>query len=154
MVDYDISQGKFADPDKTAGGGWSYGGNLHGLYRTEHAIYRRAISGAGAAEFPAVRARSIPEGLFTELGYPGQKQAVWTKLGPFLRYKNHVRRHVHGGNSDGTCRSWWEQMYQALKFLGRDTERLCIRGGVPEFNSALHIEVRCETLSRLVRPTM
>src|SRR5258708_39093544 len=75
-----------ADPDKLGVGGWSSGGISTDFIIGQTKRFKAAISGAGAAEFTSLFGHDqYQKDYFTELGYPWQKQALWTKLAPFYK---------------------------------------------------------------------
>jgi len=144
MVDYAIAQG-IADPDKLGVGGWSYGGISTDFIIGQTKRFKAAISGAGAAEFTSMFGHDqYQKDYFTELGYPWQKQALWTKLAPFYKVQDITTPAMFmGGNIDWNVPILGgEQMYQALKFLGRDTELVVYPGEYHEFTVPSHIEDR------------
>src|SRR6266852_3821168 len=144
FVDYALAQG-LADPDKLGVGGWSYGGISTDFIIGQTKRFKAAISGAGAAEFTSLFGHDqYQKDYFTELGYPWQKQALWTKLASFDRVQDITTPAMFmGGNIDWNVPILGgEQMYQALKFLGRDTELVVYPGEYHEFTVPSHIEDR------------
>jgi dipeptidyl aminopeptidase/acylaminoacyl peptidase len=144
MVDYAIAQG-IADPDRLGVGGWSYGGISTDFIIGQTQRFKAAISGAGAAEFTSLFGHDqYQKDYFTELGYPWERQAVWTKVAPFYRVKNITTPVLFmGGNIDWNVPILGgEQMYQALKSLGRDTQLVVYPNEYHEFTIPSHIEDR------------
>jgi dipeptidyl aminopeptidase/acylaminoacyl peptidase len=144
MVDFAIAQG-IADPDKLGVGGWSYGGISTDFIIGQTKRFKAAISGAGAAEFTSMFGHDqYQKDYFTELGYPWENVTLWTKLAPFYRVKDITTPAMFmGGNIDWNVPILGgEQMYQALKFLGRDTELVVYPGEYHEFRVPSHIEDR------------
>jgi dipeptidyl aminopeptidase/acylaminoacyl peptidase len=144
MVDYAIAQG-IADPDKLGVGGWSYGGISTDFIIGQTNRFKAAISGAGAAEFISLWGHDqYQRDYFTELGYPWEHQDVWTKVAPFYRVKNIMTPSLFmGGAIDWNVPILGgEQMYQALKALGRDTQLVVYPGEYHEFTIPSHMEDR------------
>ena len=144
MVDYAIAQG-IADPDKLGVGGWSYGGISTDFIIGKTQRFKAAISGAGAAEFISLYGHDqYQKDYFTELGYPWENQALWIKLAPFRRVKEITTPVMFmGGNIDWNVPILGgEQMYQALRALGRDTQLVVYPGEYHEFTAPSHIEDR------------
>jgi len=144
MVDYAIAQG-IADPDKLGVGGWSYGGISTDFIIGQTKRFKAAISGAGAAEFTSMFGHDqYQKDYFTELGYPWEHQALWRKVAPFHRVKEITTPAMFmGGSIDWNVPILGgEQMYQALKALGRDTLLVVYPGEYHEFTVPSHIEDR------------
>ncbi len=144
MVEYAVAQG-IADPDKLGVGGWSYGGISTDFIIGQTKRFKAAISGAGAAEFTSMYGHDqYQKDYFTELGYPWENQAVWNKIAPFYRVKDITTPAMFmGGNTDWNVPILGgEQMYQALKALGRDTQLIVYPGEYHEFTVPSHIEDR------------
>jgi dipeptidyl aminopeptidase/acylaminoacyl peptidase len=144
MVDYAIAQG-IADPDKLGVGGWSYGGISTDFIIGQTKRFKAAISGAGAAEFTSLYGHDqYQKDYFTELGYPWENQAVWNKVAPFYRIKQITTPALFmGGNIDWNVPILGgEQMYQALKAQGRETQLVVYPGEYHEFTAPSHMEDR------------
>jgi len=144
MVDYAIGQG-IADPDKLGVGGWSYGGISTDFIIGQTKRFKAAISGAGAAEFTSLFGHDqYQKDYFTELGYPWENHALWIKLAPFHRVKEITTPAMFmGGSIDWNVPILGgEQMYQALKALGRETLLVVYPGEYHEFTVPSHIEDR------------
>lgn len=144
MVDYAIAQG-IADPDKLGVGGWSYGGISTDFIIGQTKRFKAAISGAGAAEFTSMYGHDqYQRDYFTELGYPWENVAQWTKVEPFYRVNDITTPAMFmGGDIDWNVPIvGGEQMYQALKALGRDTELIVYPGEYHEFKAPSHLEDR------------
>src|ERR1041385_2951006 len=126
MVDYAIAQG-LADPDKLGVGGWSYGGSSTDFIIGQTKRFKAAISGAGAADFTSLYGHDeYQKDYFPELGYPWENVARWTKVAPLYRVNDITTPAMFmGGDIDWNVPILGgEQMYQALKALGRDTEQI------------------------------
>ena len=147
MVDYAIAQG-LADPDKLGVGGWSYGAISTDFIIAQTTRFKAAISGAGGGLFASLYGHDeYIRDYETELGFPWKDRAVWDKVSPFLqdRRTSPRRRCSWAATSTGMCRfSAGEQMYQALKSLGRETELVVYPGEYHEFKSPSHIKDRLE----------
>jgi dipeptidyl aminopeptidase/acylaminoacyl peptidase len=144
MVDYAIAQG-IADPDRLGVGGWSYGGISTDFIIGQTRRFKAAISGAGAAEFTSMYGHDqYQKDYFAELGYPWEHQEVWKKVAPFYRVKDIATPTMFmGGNIDWNVPILGgEQMYQALKALGRDTLLVVYPGEYHEFSVPSHMEDR------------
>lgn len=144
MVDYAVAQG-IADPDKLGVGGWSYGGISTDFIIGQTARFKAAISGAGSAEYTSMYGHDqYQKDYFTELGYPWENKALWDKLAPFYRVKTITTPALFmGGNMDWNVPVLGgEQMYQALKALGRETSLVVYPGEFHEFTTPSHIADR------------
>jgi len=144
MVDYAIAQG-IADPDKLGVGGWSYGGISTDFIIGQTNRFNAAISGAGAAEFTSLYGHDqYQKDYYTELGYPWEHPEVWNKVAPFYRVKSITTPALFmGGNIDWNVPILGgEQMYQALKALGRETQLVVYPGEYHEFTIPSHMEDR------------
>ncbi|HLZ92542.1 MAG TPA: prolyl oligopeptidase family serine peptidase, partial [Candidatus Acidoferrum sp.] len=144
MVDYAVAQG-IADPDKLGVGGWSYGGISTDFIIGQTHRFKAAISGAGAAEFTSLYGHDqYQKDYFTELGYPWEKREVWDKIASFYKVKDITTPAMFmGGSIDWNVPILGgEQMYQALKALGRETQLVVYPGEYHEFTVPSHIEDR------------
>jgi dipeptidyl aminopeptidase/acylaminoacyl peptidase len=146
MVDYAIEQG-IADADKLGVGGWSYGGISTDFIITQTTRFKAAISGAGAAEFSSLYGHDqYQKDYETELGFPWENQAAWAKVSPFRNVAKVTTPTLFmGGNIDWNVPILGgEQMYQALKRLGRTTELVVYPDEYHEFSLPSHIQDRLE----------
>lgn len=123
-VDYVVALG-IADPDRLGVGGWSYGGILTNNIITKTDRFKAAISGASISLFRAnYGVDDVQLHSELEFGLPWENAALWERLSPF----NHV-------DKIQTPTLWmcgehdWrspvinsEQMYQAMKRLGRESQ--------------------------------
>jgi dipeptidyl aminopeptidase/acylaminoacyl peptidase len=123
-VDHAIEKG-WADPDRLAVGGWSYGGMLtnHVITRTDR--FKAAITGASAALYVVNYGHDQYQRWWElELGLPWQDRELWERLSPFNRVEKIVTPTlILGGEKD------WnvpiinsEQLFLALRRLGRITQ--------------------------------
>ncbi len=146
MVDYAIAQG-IADPDKLAVGGWSYGGMSTDFIIAQTTRFKAAISGAGQGLNSALYGHDqYQKDYETELGLPWENKALWDKLSPFYKVANITTPTLFmGGEVDWNVPILGgEQMYQALKRLGRTTELVVYPGEYHEFTTPSHIKDRLE----------
>ena len=144
FVDYAIEQG-IADPDKLGVGGWSYGGISTDFIIGQTQRFKAAISGAGEALNVSNYGHDQYQLDYqTELGYPWENQSLWDKLSPFYKVKNITTPALFmGGEADSNVPILGgEQMYQALKSLGRTTELVVYPGEFHEFTTPSHIQDR------------
>jgi dipeptidyl aminopeptidase/acylaminoacyl peptidase len=146
IVDYAIAQG-IADPDKLGVGGWSYGGISTDFIIAQTARFKGAISGAGSALFISMYGHDqYQKDYETELGLPWENKALWEKVSPFYRVTNITTPTLFmGGEIDWNVPILGgEQMYQALKRLGRTTELVVYPDEYHEFKTPSHLKDRLE----------
>jgi len=123
-TDYLIEQG-YVDPDRLGVGGWSSGGTLTNFVITKTPRFAGAISGASIGWYTSTYGHD-PYYLWwhQELGAPWRNRALWDSISPFMSVENITTPTLFiGGEKD------WnqpiihsEQMYQAMKHLGRETQ--------------------------------
>jgi len=146
IVDYAIAQG-IADPDKLAVGGWSYGGISTDFIIAQTTRFKAAISGAGEANNTSMYGHDqYQRDYITELGAPWENHALWDKLSPFYKVTNITTPTLFmGGNIDWNVPILGgEQMYQAMKSLGRETQLVVYPGEYHEFKTPSHLKDRLE----------
>ncbi|HEY6269918.1 MAG TPA: S9 family peptidase [Candidatus Acidoferrum sp.] len=146
MVDYAIEQG-IADPERLAVGGWSYGGISTDFILAQTNRFKAAISGAGSALFISLYGHDHYQRDYeAELGRPWDNKAAWEHVSPFYRVNNITTPTLFmGGEIDWNVPILGgEQMYQALKRLGRTTELVVYPGECHEFKTPSHIKDRLE----------
>lgn len=146
MVDYAVAQG-MADPGRLGVGGWSYGGISTDFIIAQTTRFKAAISGAGGGLFASLYGHDeYIRDYQTELGYPWKDRGVWDKVSPFYKIANITTPTLFmGGDIDSNVPILGgEQMYQALKSLGRETELVVYPGEYHEFKSPSHIKDRLE----------
>jgi dipeptidyl aminopeptidase/acylaminoacyl peptidase len=146
MVDYAIEQG-IADPEKLGVGGWSYGGISTDFIITQTNRFKAAISGAGSALFISQYGHDqYQKDYEIELGHPWENRAVWDKVSPFYKVANITTPALFmGGDIDWNVPILGgEQMYQALRRLGRPTELVVYPGEYHDFKTPSHIKDRLE----------
>jgi dipeptidyl aminopeptidase/acylaminoacyl peptidase len=146
MVDYAIAQG-LADPDKMGVGGWSYGGISTDFIIAQTTRFKAAISGAGSAFFAALYGHDqYILDYDVELGHPWENRAVWDKISSFYRVANITTPTLFmGGDIDWNVPIiGGEQMYEAMKSLGRETELVVYPGEYHGFKTPSHIKDRLQ----------
>jgi dipeptidyl aminopeptidase/acylaminoacyl peptidase len=146
MVDYAVAQG-IADPDKLGVGGWSYGGISTDFIIAQTNRFKAAISGAGVALIASFYGHDHYQRDYElELGHPWENKAAWEKISPFYRVANITTPTLFmGGDIDWNVPILGsEQMYQAMKTLGRTTELVVYPGEYHGFTTPSHIKDRLE----------
>jgi dipeptidyl aminopeptidase/acylaminoacyl peptidase len=121
-TDYVIEQG-YVDPDRLGVGGWSSGGTLTNVVITKTDRFAGAVSGASVGWYTTTYGHD-PYYVWwhTELGPPWKNRDLWDSISPFMDVENITTPTLFiGGEKD------WnqpiihsEQMYQAMKHLGRE----------------------------------
>lgn len=115
----------YVDPERLGIGGWSYGGCLTNYVITITDRFAGAVSGAGNALWVANYGHDRYQKWYgIELGLPWESRERWEKASPFNKVQNITTPTLFiGGEKD------WnvpvinsEQMYQAMKRLGRETQ--------------------------------
>ncbi|NNE67442.1 MAG: S9 family peptidase [Pyrinomonadaceae bacterium] len=129
-VDHVIARG-YVDPKKLGVGGWSYGGILTNYVITQSQRYAGAVSGASLALYRANYGHDHYQLLWEqELGLPWENAEAWEKISPF----NNVAKITTPTMWIGGQVDWnvpilnSEQMYQAMKRLGRETQLVVYPG--------------------------
>jgi dipeptidyl aminopeptidase/acylaminoacyl peptidase len=146
MVDYAVAQG-IADPDKLGVGGWSYGGISTDFIVAQTTRFKAAISGAGEANNTSMYGHDQYQRDYeTELGLPWENHAQYDKLSPFYKVTKITTPTLFmGGDIDWNVPILGgEQMYQAMKSLGRETELVVYPGEYHEFKAPSHLKDRLE----------
>ncbi len=123
-TDYVIEQG-YVDPDRLGVGGWSSGGTLTNFVIAKTDRFAGAISGASVGWYTSTYGHDpYYRWWHTELGPPWKNRDLWDSISPFMYVENITTPTLFiGGEKD------WnqpiihsEQMYQAMKHLGRETQ--------------------------------
>ena len=146
MVDYAVAQG-VADPDKLGVMGWSYGGISTDFIIAQTTRFKAAISGAGSAFFASLYGHDqYILDYDMELGHPWDNRAAWDKISSFYRVANITTPTLFmGGDIDWNVPViGGEQMYEAMKSLGRETELVVYPGEYHGFKTPSHIKDRLE----------
>ena len=129
-VDLAVERG-WVDPARLGVGGWSYGGILTDYVVTKTTRFKAAVSGASEANYFANYGTDHYQYEWeTELGLPWRNVELWQKLSPWFHVENvKTPTLVMCGQED------WnvpllnsEQLYQALKRLGVETELVVYPG--------------------------
>lgn len=129
-VDYAITQG-VADSNKLGIGGWSYGGMLTNYTIVRTSRFKGAISGASVSQVSALYGHDHYQRHYeAELDLPWKNRAVWDKVSPYWSVEKITTPTMW------ICgeRDWnvpvinSEQMYQAMKRLGRETQLVVYPG--------------------------
>jgi dipeptidyl aminopeptidase/acylaminoacyl peptidase len=115
-----------ADPQRLGIGGWSYGGILTNYTIATDGRFKAATSGAGSSNQISMYGSDMYIMQYeAELGPPWTSQDLWVKLSyPFFHaYRIKTPTLFLGGEKDFNVPILGsEQMYQALKSLGVDTQ--------------------------------
>jgi len=129
-VDHLISQG-YVDENRLGVGGWSYGGILTNYVITKNQRFKAAISGAGLGIITANFGHDqYVKWYNAEFKMPWENREVWERLSPFYQVENITTPTLWmGGAVDWNvpiinC----EQMYLAMKALGRETQLVVYPG--------------------------
>jgi dipeptidyl aminopeptidase/acylaminoacyl peptidase len=116
----------YVDASRLGIGGWSYGGILTNYTVATDARFKAAISGAGSSNQISMYGTDMYITQYeNELGPPWKDQDLWIKLSyPFFHADRiHTPTLFMGGEKDfNVPLLGGEQMYQALRSLGVDTE--------------------------------
>jgi dipeptidyl aminopeptidase/acylaminoacyl peptidase len=129
-VDHAVASG-VADPDRLGVGGWSYGGILTDYVITKTSRFKAAISGASEVNYLSDYGHDHYQYEWeTELGLPWRNTDLWIRLSPWFQVeKITTPTLILCGEKD------WnvplvnsEQLYQALRRLGRETELVIYPG--------------------------
>jgi len=129
-VDHVIAMG-VADADHLGVGGWSYGGILTDYVITKTGRFKAAVSGASEANFLSNYGTDHYQYEWeTELGLPWRNVERWVKLSPWFAIENVTTPTLLMGGADDMNVPLLnsEQLYQALRRLGRETELVIYPG--------------------------
>jgi dipeptidyl aminopeptidase/acylaminoacyl peptidase len=144
-VDYAVKQG-IADPNKLAVGGWSYGGMLTNYVIASDARFKAATSGASIADILGGYGNDeYVRDYEHELGTPWTNTATWMKVSyPFLHADRIKTPTLFLGGTDdmNVPLHNGEQMYQAEKSLGLDTELIIYPGQFHDLTTPLYLKDR------------
>lgn len=121
-----------ADPDRLGIGGWSYGGILTNYTIATDGRFKAATSGAGSSnQISMYGTDQYITQYENEIGPPWKSEALWVKISyPFFHADRiHTPTLFLGGEKDFNVPLLGsEQMYQALRSLGVDTELVIYPG--------------------------
>jgi dipeptidyl aminopeptidase/acylaminoacyl peptidase len=129
-VDYAVELG-IANPDQLGVGGWSYGGILTNYVITKTDRFKGAISGASETLYRSNYGHDHYQLHWElELGLPWETPEKWERISPFNDVANVTTPTLWIGGADD-----WnvpilgsEQMYQAMKRLGIETQLVVYPG--------------------------
>ena len=130
-VDAAVARG-IADPARLGIGGWSYGGILTNYAIAQDTRFKAAISGAGGALWSTMY--GTDQYIFqyeNELGRPWENPKLWEKISyPFYQVPKikTPTLYMGGSDDDNVPITGGEQMYQALKSLGIETQLVVYPG--------------------------
>lgn len=129
-VDHVVGTG-VADPERLGVGGWSYGGILTNYVIVQTERFKAAISGSSEVNYTANYGHDHYQRQWeAELGLPWRNLDLWIRLSPFFQVENITTPTlILCGEKD------WnvplqnsEQLYQALRRLGRETQLIIYPG--------------------------
>lgn len=130
-VDAVVAAG-IADPDRLGLGGWSYGGILTDYTTATDQRFKAAVSGAGSAlQLSMYGSDQYITQYENEIGLPWKTRDLWLKISyPFFQADRITTPTLYlGGEKDFNVPIIGsEQMYQALKSLGIDTQLVVYPG--------------------------
>jgi dipeptidyl aminopeptidase/acylaminoacyl peptidase len=130
-VDHAVASG-VADPDRLGIGGWSYGGILTDYTIATDTRFKAAVSGAGSAlQLTMYGTDQYITQYEQEIGVPWKARDQWLKISyPFFQADRIKTPTLFmGGDKDfNVPLVGGEQMYQALKSLGIDTQLVIYPG--------------------------
>jgi dipeptidyl aminopeptidase/acylaminoacyl peptidase len=136
-VDYAVATG-VADPGRLGVGGWSYGGILTNQVIARDSRFKAAVSGAGQSNaFAGYGTDQYVREYEAELGKPWTNPDVWIRVSfPFFHADRIVTPTLFlcGDKDFNVPLLNSEQMYQALKSLGRETELVIYPGEYHEIS--------------------
>lgn len=129
-VDYVIAKG-YADSGRLGVGGWSYGGILTNNLITKTDRFQAAITGASEVLYISNYGHDHYQKWWEyELGLPWKNRELWEKISPYNAVEKIVTPTlIMGGEKDWNVPVMnSEQLYQALKRLGRETQLVVYPG--------------------------
>ncbi|HEX9165555.1 MAG TPA: prolyl oligopeptidase family serine peptidase, partial [Gemmatimonadales bacterium] len=121
-----------ADPDRLVIGGWSYGGITTNYTITRDQRFKAAISGAGSSlQLSMYGSDQYVYQYETELGQPWKNPEAWMKVSyPFFQADRITTPTLFmvGEKDFNVPAAGSEQMYQALKSQGKETQLVIYPG--------------------------
>jgi dipeptidyl aminopeptidase/acylaminoacyl peptidase len=130
-ADYLVSSG-VADPDRLGLGGWSYGGILTNYTMATDPRFKAAVSGASSSlQSSMYGIDQYVEQYDQELGQPWKNEAAWRKVSYPFFHADRIRTptlFLCGEKDFNVPVAGVEQMYQALRSMGVDTELVIYPG--------------------------
>jgi dipeptidyl aminopeptidase/acylaminoacyl peptidase len=146
-VDHVISLG-IADPTRLGIGGWSYGGILTNYTIAKDSRFKAAISGAGSSlQLSMYGSDQYIEQYDLEMGMPWKSRDTWMKVSyPFFESEKIKTPTLFlGGEKDFNVPIIGsEQMYQALKANGVDTQLVIYPGEFHGIRRPSYVQDRLE----------
>jgi dipeptidyl aminopeptidase/acylaminoacyl peptidase len=146
-VDYAVAQG-VADPNRLGVGGWSYGGILTNQVIARDQRFKAAISGAGQSNALAgYGTDQYVREYEAELGTPWGNTTTWLRVSyPFFHADRIVTPTLFlcGDRDFNVPLLNSEQMYQALRSLGRETQLVIYPGEYHEIRKPSYRRDRLE----------
>ncbi len=146
-VDYAVARG-IADPARLGVGGWSYGGILTNEVIARDQRFKAATSGAGQGNALAgYGTDQYVREYEAELGQPWKKPDVWMRVSyPFFHADRIVTPTLFlcGDEDFNVPLLNSEQMYQALRSLGRQTQLVIYPGEHHGLKRPSHVRDRLE----------
>jgi dipeptidyl aminopeptidase/acylaminoacyl peptidase len=146
-VDHVVASG-IADPNRLGIGGWSYGGILTDYTIATDTRFKAAISGASSAlQLSMYGSDQYIKQYENELGVPWKSKDLWIKISyPFFqadRIKTPTL-FLSGERDFNVPTIGVEQMYQALKSLGIDTQLIIYPGQFHGITTPSYVRDRLE----------
>jgi dipeptidyl aminopeptidase/acylaminoacyl peptidase/Flp pilus assembly protein TadD len=129
-VDHVVAMG-VADPERLGVGGWSYGGMLTNYAITRSSRFKAAITGASEANYLADYGTDHYQYIWeAELGLPWRNRDLWIRLSPWFDVeKVTAPTLILCGDEDRNVPLLnSEQLYQALRRLGKEVELVVYPG--------------------------
>jgi dipeptidyl aminopeptidase/acylaminoacyl peptidase len=130
-VDHMIAAG-ISDPARLGIGGWSYGGVLTDYTIATDSRFKAAFSGAGSAlQTSMYGLDQYTRQYDNEIGPPWKAQELWMKISYPFFHADRIKTPTLflGGEKDANVPvAGGEQMYQALRSLGIDTQLVIYPG--------------------------
>jgi dipeptidyl aminopeptidase/acylaminoacyl peptidase len=146
-VDWAVRQG-IADPDRLGVGGWSYGGILTDEVIARDTRFKAATSGAGQGNALGGYGTDMYAIEYeAELGKPWKNFETWTRVSyPFLHADRIVTPTLFlcGDEDWNVPLNNSEQMYQALKSMGRETQLIVYPGETHSISRPSFVEDRMD----------
>ena len=129
-VDQAVALG-VADPERLGVGGWSYGGMLTNYVMVKSRRFKAGISGASETNYLSNYGTDHYQKEWeAELGLPWETTELWIRLSPFFqveKIQTPLLLLCSGDDVNVPCLNS-EQLYQALRRLGRSTELVIYPG--------------------------
>ena len=120
-----------ADPERLGVGGWSYGGILTNYVMVKSRRFKAGISGASETNYLSNYGTDHYQKEWeAELGLPWENTELWIRLSPFFqveKIETPLLLMCSGDDVNVPCLNS-EQLYQALRRLGRSTELVIYPG--------------------------